>query len=186
MKYSNARLRLYSGRFATNPKYLFFAQFIIEQKKVSDSINIALKKAVCYLSLPSQLKANPLWLVNLFCQDEAYSVYFRGKYQEHHYSGKTFMYEVIAVVRQLGLWHYLVLMNWAVSDIRIQGNDQTYHKQVSCNERCQMLNLNTIVVAKHFQYRVETLFSQVLLTNAKPTATFDCCSYCGRSRTMQD
>ena len=68
---------------------------------------------------------------------------------------------------------------------------------LSCNERCQMLNLNTIVIAKHFQYRVETLFNQVLLTNAKPTgkmvykwcamtATFDCCSYCGRSRTMQD
>ena len=44
VKYFNARLLHYSGRFATNPEYLFFAQFVIEQKKVSDSINIALKK----------------------------------------------------------------------------------------------------------------------------------------------
>ena len=43
VKYFNARLLHYSGRFATNPEYLFFAQFITEQKKVSDSINIALK-----------------------------------------------------------------------------------------------------------------------------------------------
>lgn len=32
-KYFNARLLLYSGRFAMNPEYLFFAQFITEQKK---------------------------------------------------------------------------------------------------------------------------------------------------------
>lgn len=32
VKYFNARLLHYSGKFATNPEYLFFAQFIIEQK----------------------------------------------------------------------------------------------------------------------------------------------------------
>jgi hypothetical protein len=31
-----------------------------------------------------------------------------------------------------------------------------------------MLNLNPIIVAKHFQYRVETFFRDVLLTNANP------------------
>jgi hypothetical protein len=30
VKYFNARLLHYSGRFATNPEYLFFAQFVIE------------------------------------------------------------------------------------------------------------------------------------------------------------
>lgn len=43
-KYFNTRLLHCSGRFAMNPEYLFFAQFKIEQKKVSDSINIALSK----------------------------------------------------------------------------------------------------------------------------------------------
>lgn len=43
VKYFNARLLHQSGRFAANPEYLFFAQFI-EQKKVLGSINIALKK----------------------------------------------------------------------------------------------------------------------------------------------
>ena len=33
VKYFNARLLHYTGRFATNSEYLFFAQFIMEQKK---------------------------------------------------------------------------------------------------------------------------------------------------------
>lgn len=57
VKYFNARLLHYSGRFATNPEYLFFAQFIIEQKKVSDSINIALKK---FMDSPSLLLKSDL------------------------------------------------------------------------------------------------------------------------------
>ena len=46
VKYFNPRLLHYSRRFATNPKYFFFAQFIIEQKKISDNISIAMKKAI--------------------------------------------------------------------------------------------------------------------------------------------
>mgnify|MGYP000689440403 CR=1 FL=1 len=46
VKYFNARLWHYSGRFATNTEYLFFAQLIIEQKQVSDNISIAMKKVI--------------------------------------------------------------------------------------------------------------------------------------------
>ena len=34
VKYFNLRLLHYSGRFVTNPEYLFFAQFIVEQNSV--------------------------------------------------------------------------------------------------------------------------------------------------------
>ena len=39
---------------------------------------------------------------------------------------------------------------------------------LSYNEKCSLLNLNPVVVAKHFQYRVETFFKDVLMTNANP------------------
>ena len=55
---------------------------------------------------------------------------------------------------------------------RIQGNDLTdkQNDALSCNERCRMLDLNPVVVTKpDFQYKVETFFTKVLLTNAKPT-----------------
>ena len=71
-KYFNARLLHHSGRFATNPEYLFFAQFIIEQKKVSDSINIALKKVHGQFLTASHIRSNVQTLQNLICKDQAY------------------------------------------------------------------------------------------------------------------
>ena len=64
-KYFNARLLHYSGGFATNPEYLFFVQFIIEQKKVSDSINIVVKKVHGQSLTASELRGNSQRLVNL-------------------------------------------------------------------------------------------------------------------------
>ena len=39
---------------------------------------------------------------------------------------------------------------------------------LSYYQRCSMLNRNPVVVAKHFQHRVETFFKEVLMTNANP------------------
>ena len=73
MKYFNARLQHY-GRFAISPEYIFFfAQFIIEQKKVSDSINIiALKKVQGQSVTASQLRVNLYRLANFIWEDQAY------------------------------------------------------------------------------------------------------------------
>ncbi|XP_068758167.1 uncharacterized protein [Montipora capricornis] len=110
VKYFNARLLHHSGRFATNPEYLFFAQFIIEQKKVSDSINIALKK----------MHGQPLTASQIIARTQ----------------GKNLTNEQVDAL--------------------------------SYNERCSMLNVNPVVVAKHFQYRVETFFTEILLSNTNP------------------
>lgn len=110
-KYFNARLLHYSGRFATNPEYLFFAQFIIEQKRVSDSINIALKKVHGQSVTASQLRANPQRLVNLICQDQAY-LFLRQIPGTPPYWQK-FMYEVIAMVKQLGIPTWFMTLSCA-------------------------------------------------------------------------
>jgi len=53
---------------------------------------------------------------------------------------------------------------------RIQGKDITDEEvdALSYDEKCEMLNLNPVIVAKHFQYRVETFFTEVLLSKSKP------------------
>ena len=176
VKYFNARLLHYSGKFATNPEYLFFAQFIIEQKKVSDSINIALKKVHGQSVTASQLRNNPQNLVNLICQNQAY-LFLRQIPGTPPYWQK-FMYEVIAMVKQLGIPTWFMTLSCA--DLRwpelfqilsrTQGNNLTDEQveTLSYNERCQMLNLNPVIVAKHFQHRVETFFREVLVTKTKP------------------
>ena len=175
-KYFNARLLHQSGRFATNPEYLFFTQFIIEQKKVSDSINIALKKVHGQFVTASQIRSNVQTLQNLICKDQAY-LFLRQIPGTPPY-WQRFMYEVVAMVKQLGIptWFmtlYCADLRWPelfqiIS--RIHGKDITDEEvdALSYDEKCKMLNLNPVIVAKHFQFRVETLFTEILLSKSKP------------------
>jgi hypothetical protein len=176
VKYFNARLLHYSGRFATNSEYLFFAQFVIEQKKVSDSINIALKKIQGHPLTAFQIKSDVNKLKSLVCQEQAY-LFLRQIPGTPPYWQK-FMYEVIAMVKQLGIPTWFMTLSCA--DLRwpelfqivgrTQGKNLTEEQVAALSyvERCQMLNANPVVVAKHFQHRVETFFSEVLLSNINP------------------
>ena len=175
VRYFNARLLHYSGRFAMNPEYLFFAQFIIEQKKVSDSINIALKKLHGQPLTASQFRSNEQCVKNLIFKDQAY-LFLRGIPGSPPYWQK-FMYEVIAMVQQLGIPTWFLTLSCA--DLRwnelfhilsrIKGENITDEEidNLSYNEKCSLLNLNPVIVAKHFQHKVETFFKDVLLSNAK-------------------
>ena len=101
VKYFNTRLLHYSGRFASNPEYLFFAQFIIEQKKVSDSTNIAHKKVHGKPVTASQVRSNTQVPQNLISQD--LHIYFWGKFQV------LLLQWWNSWVYQHGLWPYHVL-----------------------------------------------------------------------------
>ena len=171
VRYFNARLLHHSRRFAMNPEYLFFAQFMIEQKKVSDSINIALKKLHRQLVTASQFKSNEQCVKNLIFKDQAYLL-LRGIPGSLPYWQK-FMYKVIAMVQQLGIptwfmtlscadlrWHELF---YILSRVRGENMTDEEIDNLSYNEKCSLLNLNPVIVAKHFQHRVETFFKDVLL-----------------------
>ena len=67
------------------------------------------------------------------------------------------MYEVVAMVKQLGVPTWFMTLSCA--DLRWPEELDA----LSYNKRCQILNTNPVIVAKHFQYRVETFFSEVLL-----------------------
>ena len=110
-KYFNARLLHHSGRFATNPEYLFFAQFIIEQKKVSDSINIALKNVHGQFVIASQIRSNVQTLQNLICKDQAY-LFLRQIPGTPPY-WQRFMYEVVSMVKQLGIPTWFMTLSCA-------------------------------------------------------------------------
>jgi hypothetical protein len=89
IKYFNARLLHYSGKFETNPEYLFFAQFIMEQNKISDSINIALKKIHGQSVTASQVKSNSkIKLFKIFfCKIK--HICFYDKFLAHLLTGKN-------------------------------------------------------------------------------------------------
>ena len=146
-------------------------------KRKYHSINIALKKVHGQSVTASPLRANPQRLVNLICQDQAYLFLMQIPGTPPYW--QKFMYEVIVMVKPLGIPTWFVTLSCA--DLRwpellrifarIQGNDITDEQvdALSYNEKCQTLNLNPVVVTKHFQHRVETFFTEVLLTSANKT-----------------
>ena len=91
---------------------------------------------------------------------------------------QKFMYEVVAMVKQLGIPTWFMTLSCA--DLRwpelfqiiakSQGTSMSDEKveALSYSERCSLLNLNPVIVAKHFQYRVEIFFKEVLMSNANP------------------
>lgn len=146
-------------------------------KRKYHSINIALKKVHGQSVTASPLRANTQRLVNLICQDQAYLFLMQIPGTPPYW--QKFMYEVIVMVKPLGIPTWFVTLSCA--DLRwpellrilarIQGNDITDEQvdALSYNEKCQTLNLNPVVVTKHFQHRVETFFTEVLLTSANKT-----------------
>ena len=124
----------------------------------------------------AQLRSNGQTLQNLICQDQAY-LFLRQIPGTPPYWQK-FMYEVIAMMKQLGIPTWFITLSCA--DLRwpelfqiiskIQGKNLTDEQvdALSYSERCEILNLNPVIVAKHFQYRLEIFFTEILLTNAKP------------------
>ncbi len=91
---------------------------------------------------------------------------------------QKFMYEVVAMVKQLGIPTWFMRLSCA--DLRwpelfqivarTQGRYITEEQveDLSYIKRCQMLNSNPVATAKHFQHRVETFFSETLLSKSNP------------------
>ena len=134
--------------------------------------NLQLIQSISFLHNSSNTEA----FQNLLFQDQAYL--FLRKIPGSPPYWQKFMYEVVAMVKQLGIPTWFMTLSCA--DLRwpelfqivakAQSNNLTDEEvdTLSYQERCAMLNLNPVIVAKHFQYRVETFFKEVLLANANP------------------
>ena len=87
-------------------------------------------------------------------------------------SPQKFMYEVVTMVKSLGISTWFMTLScadlrWAeVFQITAETDEEV--EALSYDERYRLLNLNPVIVAKHFQYRVETFFTEILLPNADP------------------
>ena len=170
-KYFNARLLNYTGRFAANPEYLFFAQYITEQNKVQDSINIALKKVSGQPLTANQVRnLDNGTKQHLIFSDQAY--YFMKNIPGSPAYWKNFLFDVVAMIKQLGPPAWWITFSCAdlhwkeiykiLSKLKGHEMSDTEIEQMTYDKKCKMLNSNPVVVAKHFQYHLECLFRDVL------------------------
>jgi len=134
-----------------------FTQMNVATSKVKGDINAG------------QLQRNYKQTVRSFIsQDKAYTFMKSVKGTPAYW--KNFLYDVLAIVKQLGLrtffltlscadlkWEELVLIIAKLNNINLENDDIDYHS------RCEILNSNPVLTAIHFQFRVETFFKEILL-----------------------
>ena len=107
------------------------------------------------------------------CEDQGYL--FMNSIKGTSAYWKHFLYDVLAMVKQLGLptffltlscadlrWEELVLIIAKLNNIGLDKNDLDYFK------KCDNLNQNPVLTARHFQYRVEVIFKEMLLHKNSP------------------
>ena len=85
---------------------------------------------------------------------------------------RKFLFEVLAMVKQLELPTFLMTLSCAdlhwneLSSITAQLNDENLDDndidKMDFFERCTYLNLNPVLLARHFQYRVEIFFKVIV------------------------
>ena len=86
---------------------------------------------------------------------------------------KQFLYDVLAIVKQLGIPTYFLTLSCAdlrweqlpyfINKLNSLDLSDDELKNVSCQERCNLLNNNPVLVARHFQNKVEVFFKEIIL-----------------------
>ena len=165
VKYFNQRLLNYTQKFSGDADYIFFAHSYMQQINLKNQINIAMKKVSGTSLTAGMLTTNFKERVKEFiAADQAYT--FMNCIKGTPAYWKKFKSECLAMVRQLGIpqffltlscadlrWDELVSIISKLNSITVNDPDN-----LSYHERCDILNSNPVLVARHFQNRVELFF----------------------------
>ena len=150
-------------------------QYIVEQKKVSDNIAIALRKMNGNVTAGA-LRGATGDLQRLIFNGQAF-LFLQQILGSPPY-GKKFQNEVLAMVKQLGMptwfmtlscadlhWKELLTIICKCHHVNLSPDELT---DLSYDDKCKLLNLNPVITARHYQYRVETFFKEILLSELQP------------------
>ena len=176
-RYFNQRLLNYNQLFASDPDYIFFACSVLQELHLQNSINFALKKVTSMPITAGTLSENYNEQINnIVAHERGFSFMNTVKGTPAYW--KKFLLEVLAMVKQLGLPTFFMTLSCAdlrwnelISIIlKLNGSDKGENEidGLSYFERCSILNSNPVLLARHFQYRVETFFKDIILSKNGP------------------
>lgn len=179
-KYFNQRLLDVDGRFAKDVEYLLTAQYAVESKQVADESSTMLRQTQGrqhkgQLLTVSKIK-NPQVILHIIQKDAAYRFLKNVRGSPAYF--QRVMYDVLAMIRQLGLptW-FLTLsaadMQWPDVIQTIAGQYGTSLTEETVNlmsfdEKSKWLKQNPVTAARHFQYRLNTFFQVFLKSHVNP------------------
>ena len=169
-KYFNQRLLNYTQKFASDADYICFVHSILQQLSHKEEMGVAMKKVAGSALTAGLLNDNFKERVKEFvASDQAYNFINAIKGTPGYW--KKFKSECLAMVRQLGIPTFFLTLSCAdprwdkfVSIISKLNSTYVTVKDLPYHDRCITLNSNPVLVARHFQYRVE-LFLKLFVTN---------------------
>ena len=179
-RYFNQRLLHADGRFARDVEYLLAAQYAVESKQVNDQVYIALRQTQGRLFRGEALTAGNIrnqQVINQMIRTNDAYCFLKNVRGTPPYFRKV-MYDVLAMIRQLGLPTWFITLSAA--DMQWPDVLQTIARQYGTNltdeqvhsmsfeERSKLLRQNPVTAARHFQYRLNTLFNTFLKSPAHP------------------
>ena len=172
VRHFNQRLLNFTQLFASEADYIFYTLSVTQQLKLNIQINIALKKFCSGHVTAGMLSRNFTEAVkSILTKDDAYQ--FMDNIKGTHAYWKKFLFEVLAMVKQLGLpaffmtlsytnlrWDGLISIIASLRGKNLQDEDIQNMDFLTC---CSYFNLSPVLLARHFQYRVETFFQVIVL-----------------------
>ena len=176
LTYRKYRLLDVDGRFARDLDYLFVAQYIAEAKQVVDDGDIfAMRQKPCRQFTAAQAKDQTI-LSQYVRKDKAYS-FMKNIRGSPPYYQRTF-YDLLAMIRQLGTptWFFTL----SAADLKWPDMIQTIARQygvyytdddvaaLSFDDKSNWIKRNPVTAARHFEYRLNSLFQGFLKSTAKP------------------
>ncbi|KAJ8019346.1 ATP-dependent DNA helicase PIF1 [Holothuria leucospilota] len=175
-RYFNARLFSADTRYASNPEYIFYAQYASELEEVCSSISIAMRKgSTCTAdgkAITSSMLKDTLELKKMMQNDEGYR--FLKKIRGTTPYWESTMSDVFAMVRQLGIPTWFCSFSTAdrrwkeIDEAILEQQGKTVPENITWTEHCNIIGMNPVTAARMFDHRVKAFITHVILSPAKP------------------
>ena len=146
------------------------------------NLNSKINKKVCTNQLTAgMLSSNFSDTVKSFiAKDEGYN--FMNSIKGTPGYWKKFLFEVLAMVKQLGLPTFFMTLSCAnlrwnelisiIAKLKGENLSEEDINKLSYFERCRYLNLNPVLLSRHFQYRVEVFFKEIVVNGPLEKVTY--------------
>nr|XP_054593099.1 uncharacterized protein LOC129159978 [Nothobranchius furzeri] len=175
--YFKSRLFHIDDRFARDPNYLFFAQFVTEIHLANSNMIIQLRKGKTMSRdgrrITSSMLQNKHEVQRLVRNKDAvrFMQTLRGT---PAYWQKTTK-DLFAMIRQLGTPTFFCTfsaaeMRWReiITAIKKQQGEQVDFESLDWSSKCEILRSNPVTTMRMFDKRVEALFRDLLMSPAQP------------------
>ena len=180
-RYFNARLFSADTRFASDPEYIFFAQYATELNMITSQISIAMRQGhtqtVDGRPITSDILTNKDQVKQMIQRDTGFR-YLRQIRGTPAYWDKT-LKDLFAMIRQIGIPTWFVTFSaadrrWIEIDNAIleqQGKppmSSEEHSDMDWETHCQNIFSNPVTAARMFDHRVKKFIKDVIQSPAQP------------------